>query len=1646
MADNFVSKSSLTSNITASESESRSFSNSETIPIFKQQMNFTNNKFQSNLSNINQLPYHSNSITGLSQSLNQYPLSVHNPTNSAGGDERDSPYIQSQEFLYSTSKSPSISSTFGKESGRTKNRSDGKVLLKEIKEVVNRIRWDMSEVCDFTMNEVSIYIYLHDDTFENVIMTDEVLDSFSDSEELELNPEIRKQTLFDEDNIHKNNHTSTSKSVEKNFSVLKENYPISNDILEEGAPISQSLHSTASSTDTNIMDLSLTSNNLNTTSKRKGPCHYFFRSAFCAKGALCKYSHIVTLDSYNGELIYTNPKNNLLVKAFPGGLAGRDYNLSLEDKITNEDFVNTDSKAKIGPLQFEMDQNDETVEVLKLPSTFIDQRGRERSESIESNCSQISMSSMGSFGSERVLGNNSHTRTPSMYSKENDRETVERTVLDNLHLSVPVVKVLRGVDIDLAFSSHSVVPVHRTFAIAINGKIVWEKHNQSTWEEVLQKFEKTSRIFPPYFQQKENHEGNFDLDETPNRYFQPFEITEINGPKPLTSSSVKYSNIERNISENFTKKFNYSQYFDSTDGRGSSSLDRISDTRSIDAFKEGGKNIPLDALKLMIRRGDPLHDDVRGKGLPSYGKDSLKLKPLGNELFDSLPTEILHILVSFLSPKDVSISICTCTLLRNLFTEMDFLWYYYCCEEFWKPKCQNRFKKKSILAPWIPFFQKVIVKVPEESNLLSNNSSGNVSADVDDFKGDKKREHWKTEESTKYLFHQFQKDDLMPADEHLRTALKLKEDLNAKVFQENLKHTTDMMRKPVKPPDLYYRKENEIIYDRINTRFSGNDNIHYYYKLFTGISTVKKGIETTTDYFGSDKTRNNSSNIVHSNFSTPIGNSSTIRNRNRSGESWSGEKGDYEASASGVHNPPYTDRNVIIFEDRDNKVKQGNNTTTTIIAVSTDEERNRLITCSNMGLISIYDLQNGHRFKSSCDLRCKVECMKCTDTRIFVGNSRGVLFCIDIDDMSSFSKHKITQNQSSITDVCILNGCGLTRAKIGKGLLANRLSPFNLVSPLTKQREKTFEEIDPIIVEPKLRRHSEGNPFDGKNCITPSKPLNLSLLEDASVYSKQESWTLLCGVKGGSFVMVEGENLTPTQSFTLPPLAADWLAWTTLQKLPRNILRDTFDERYTDKGSISTSKEDKTLSGYNYNNIWEDDISMTKAEVSKDQNDKNVGSLEKSNLEGNEEQETSTSQEQLDLDFALAMSLQNDLYISEDDEDDTVIEKDFMHESKNVLAKKSKKKSKKDKERQKLENQSEKSYVNSVQLDRKGDSLNDELQVSHVQVREHEGTGFVACIWPDQLIVCNNGKLSDIQFLIGDDDATSRGVVHLFKENCCKCLVHVMENTSNCIADDNNSRQKTILCVTACTHDNTLRWWDLRTEKYLKSTDYFDLLLNDNIHLPKIYREKYNKMNFEEVRDEDSVSFLPEHGGPLEDNNNPTSFAPIGEGIPEGERNPDYDRIPNSCCGVVGLTSVGDSLISSFANGDIVVWYIPNQTPILRVSTSFTDSDQSNSRREALKLLEPVSDRGSLVSCLDKIVLHYKDGSSLKCRLGGSTDKKAYHEEGLHMLQNFDSCFSTPSTEHKKKGKTSRSANRPKEKKKARDHTHGVKSRRSSML
>ena len=32
--------------------------------------------------------------------------------------------------------------------------------------------------------------------------------------------------------------------------------------------------------------------------------------------------------------------------------------------------------------------------------------------------------------------------------------------------------------------------------------------------------------------------------------------------------------------------------------------------------------------------------------------------------------------------------------------------------------------------------------------------------------------------------------------------------------------------------------------------------------------------------------------------------------------------------------------------------------------------------------------------------------------------------------------------------------------------------------------------------------------------------------------------------------MVEGEDLMPTQSFTLPALAADWLAWTTLQKLP----------------------------------------------------------------------------------------------------------------------------------------------------------------------------------------------------------------------------------------------------------------------------------------------------------------------------------------------------------------------------------------------------------------------------------------------------------------------------------------------------------------
>ena len=61
-----------------------------------------------------------------------------------------------------------------------------------------------------------------------------------------------------------------------------------------------------------------------------------------------------------------------------------------------------------------------------------------------------------------------------------------------------------------------------------------------------------------------------------------------------------------------------------------------------------------------------------------------------------------------------------------------------------------------------------------------------------------------------------------------------------------------MMKKPVRPPENYYRNENEIIYDKINTISSSDENIYYYYKLFTSISTIKKGIEATADYFASD--------------------------------------------------------------------------------------------------------------------------------------------------------------------------------------------------------------------------------------------------------------------------------------------------------------------------------------------------------------------------------------------------------------------------------------------------------------------------------------------------------------------------------------------------------------------------------------------------------------------------------------------------------------------------------------------------------------------------------------------------------------------------------------------------------------------------
>lgn len=42
---------------------------------------------------------------------------------------------------------------------------DGSIVAREVREVINRIRWDLAESCNFTMENVAVYI--EDDSCES---------------------------------------------------------------------------------------------------------------------------------------------------------------------------------------------------------------------------------------------------------------------------------------------------------------------------------------------------------------------------------------------------------------------------------------------------------------------------------------------------------------------------------------------------------------------------------------------------------------------------------------------------------------------------------------------------------------------------------------------------------------------------------------------------------------------------------------------------------------------------------------------------------------------------------------------------------------------------------------------------------------------------------------------------------------------------------------------------------------------------------------------------------------------------------------------------------------------------------------------------------------------------------------------------------------------------------------------------------------------------------------------------------------------------------------------------------------------------------------------------------------------------------------
>merc|ERR1711918_208396 len=103
--------------------------------------------------------------------------------------------------------------------------------------------------------------------------------------------------------------------------------------------------------------------------------------------------------------------------------------------------------------------------------------------------------------------------------------------------------------------------------------------------------------------------------------------------------------------------------------------------------------------------------------------------------------------------------------------------------------------------------------------------------------------------------------------------------------------------------------------------------------------------------------------------------------------------------------------------------------------------------------------------------------------------------------------------------------------------------------------------------------------------------------------------------------------------------AADWLAWTTLQKLP--VTRFVSKPYERDKGKHD--EKDDTPSQHRGSDNNKNDLEVNIKETNKYNSGNLIDSFDSKKMEV---RDTSTSQEQLDLDFALAMSLQNTLFVS----------------------------------------------------------------------------------------------------------------------------------------------------------------------------------------------------------------------------------------------------------------------------------------------------------------------------------------------------------------------------------------------------------------